>query len=72
MNLFRATAVRRVRRRAMETGQGSKFRFSRFISHVKDQINAMGNAIDHFFFPAAYYGPFELTWPPDFLPGHQP
>ena len=44
----------------METGQGSKFRFSRFISRVKDQINATGNAIDQFFIPAAYYGPFEL------------
>jgi hypothetical protein len=44
----------------METGQGSKFRFSRFISRVKDQINATCNAIDQFFIPAAYYGPFEL------------
>ena len=44
----------------METGQGSKFRFSRFISRVKDQMYATGNALDQFFIPAAYYGPFEV------------
>ena len=60
VNLFRATAVRRVRRRAMETGQGGKSRFSQFIAHVKEQISAMGNAIDQFFIPDAYYGPVEL------------
>jgi len=60
VNLFRATAVRRARRRAMETGQASKSRFSRFISRVKEQITAMGHAIDQFFIPDAYYGPVEL------------
>lgn len=60
VNLFGATAVRRARRRAMETGQGSKYRFSRFISRVKEQIIAVGNAIDQFFITDPYYGPFEL------------
>jgi hypothetical protein len=60
VNLFRPTAVRRVRRRALKTGQGSKSRFSRFISRVKEQITAMGNAIDQFFIPDAYSGPVEL------------
>jgi hypothetical protein len=58
--LFRATAVRRVRRRALETGQGSKSRFSRFISRVKEQITAIGNAIDQFFIPDAYYASFDV------------
>jgi len=60
VNLYRATAVRRARRRAMETGQGGKSHFSRFISRVKEQITAMGNAIDQFFIPDAYHAPFEL------------
>jgi hypothetical protein len=60
VNLFRATAVRRARRRARETGQGGKSRFSRFISRVKEQITAMGNAIDQFFIPHAYHAPFEV------------
>jgi len=60
VNLFRATAVRRARRRATDTGPGSKSRFSRFISRVKEQITAISNAIDQFFIPDAYYGPFEL------------
>ena len=60
VNLFRATTVRRARNRAMETDQGGKSRFSRFISRVKEQITAMGNAIDQFFIPDAYNGPVEL------------
>ena len=42
VNLFRATAVRRARNRATDTGPGSKSRFSRFISRVKEPITAMG------------------------------
>jgi hypothetical protein len=44
----------------MKTGQGGKSRFSRFISRVKEQITAMGNAIDQFFIPDAYYGPKDV------------
>jgi hypothetical protein len=60
VNLFRATAVRRASNRAAVTGQGPKTRFSRFISHVKKQMTAMNNAINQFFIPDAYSGPFEL------------
>jgi hypothetical protein len=60
VNLFRATAVRRARNRATDTGPGSKSRFSRFVSRVREQMTAMNNAIDQFFIPDAYSGPFEL------------
>jgi hypothetical protein len=64
VNLFRATAVRRVRNRAGETGQGDNSRYSRFIARVKEQITAMGNAINHFFVPAPFSSPVELKLGP--------
>jgi hypothetical protein len=60
VNLFRATAVRRARNRATDTGPASKSRFSRFVSRVKEQMTTMNNAINQFFIPDAYSGPFEL------------
>ena len=60
VSLFRTTAVRRARNRATDTGPGSKSPFSRFVSRGKGQITAMNNAINQFFIPAAYSGPFEL------------
>ena len=60
VNLFRATAVRRARNRATDTGPASKSRFSRFVSRVKEQMTAMNNAINQFFIPDTYSGPFEL------------
>jgi len=60
VNLFRAAAVRRARNRAAVTGPGSKPRFSRFLSRLKDPITAMHNAINQFFIPDAYSGPFAL------------
>ena len=64
VNLFRATAVRRARNRAGETGQGDNSRYSRFIARVKEQIAAMGNAINHFFVPAPFSISVELKLSP--------
>jgi len=60
VNLFRATAVRRARSRAANTGPGSPSRFSWLGSRVKEQISAFGAAIIDFLIPAAYYSPVEL------------
>jgi len=57
VNLFRATAVRRARNRATDTGPGSKSRFSRFISRVKEQITAMGERHRPVFHPRCIFRP---------------
>ncbi len=60
VNLFRATAVRRARKRAGNTGPGSPSRFSWLFSRVKEQIISLGTAIFDFLIPDAYYNPCEL------------
>ncbi|MBM4301890.1 MAG: hypothetical protein FJ121_10270 [Deltaproteobacteria bacterium] len=60
VNLYRATAVRRARRRATVTGPGPKSPLAQLILLVKEQMQAFTTAIANFFIPDAYYGPFEL------------
>lgn len=60
VNLFRATAVRRARSRAGDTGPGSPSRFSGLFSRVKEQIISLGTVIFGFLIPDTYYGPVEL------------
>ena len=60
VNLFRATTVRRARNRATDTGPGSKSSFSRFVSRVKEQMQAFGTAITNFSIPDVSCYPFEL------------
>jgi hypothetical protein len=60
VNLFRATAVRRARRRATVTGPGPKSRLAQLIILVKEQMQAFGTAITNFFIPDVSCHPFEL------------
>jgi len=60
VNLFRATAARRVRRRTLETGQGSKSRLAQLIFLVKEHMQAFGTTITNFFIPDVSCYPFEL------------
>jgi len=60
VNLFRATAVRRARRRAAVTGPGPKSPLSQLIFLVKEHMQAFGTAITNFFIPDISFYPFEL------------
>ena len=60
VNLFRATAVRRVSNRAAVTGPGPKSRLAQLIFLVKEQMQAFGTAITNFFIPDVSCYPFEL------------
>jgi len=60
VNLFRATAVRRARNRAMETGPGPKSRLAQLILRVKEHMQAFGTAIINFFIPDVSCYPFDL------------
>jgi len=61
VNLFRATAVRRARKRAGDTTPGSPSGFSWLFSRVKEQISALGAAIIDYLIPDAYYDPVRLN-----------
>jgi hypothetical protein len=56
VNLFRATAVRRVRNRAGDSNPGSPSGFSWLFSRVKEQISALGAEITDYLIPDADYG----------------
>ena len=51
VNLYRATAVRRARRRAAVTGPGPKSPLAQLIFLVKEHMQAFGTAITNFFIP---------------------
>ena len=60
VNLYRATAVRRARRRAAANGPGPKSRLAQLIFLVKKQMQAFGTTITNFFIPDVSCYPFEL------------
>ena len=60
VNLYRAAAVRRARRRAAVTGPGPKSRLAQLIFLVKEQMQAFGTAITNFFIHPLSCYPFEL------------
>jgi hypothetical protein len=60
LNLYRATAVRRAKRRATVTGPGPKSPLAQLIFLVKEQMQAFGTAITNFFIPDVSCYPFEL------------
>jgi hypothetical protein len=59
VNLYRATAVRRARRRAAVNGQGTKSPLAQLIFLVKEQMQAFGTAITNFFIPDVSCYPFK-------------
>ena len=60
VNLYRATAVRRARRWAMETGPGPQSPLAQLIFLVKEQMQTFGTAITNFFIHHVSCYPFEL------------
>ena len=60
VNLYRATAVRRARRRAAVTGPGPKSPLAQLIFLVKEHMQAFGNAVTDFFIPDVSCYPFDL------------
>ncbi|HEY9073413.1 MAG TPA: hypothetical protein VIN67_04690, partial [Desulfobaccales bacterium] len=60
LNLYRATAVRRAKRRATVTGPEPKSPLAKLIFLVKEQLQAFGTAITNFSIPDVSCYPFEL------------